>query len=275
MKKLIVCISLISTLLSSAQDSTSNQKADKSARREEKQDRISAMIKQEEEGVLAYKKQTALGLQLRTNGYGFFFEKGKTRSPRKTNLYVFEVNEIKHPKEYKEQQANGVFANSYIYGKINNFYPVKLGFGQQYILGQKGNKNGIAVMAIYQGGLSLGLLRPYYLRVAENNKERDIKYNSPDSTLFLDPSVIIGSSGLSKGWNEIKLKPGAFIKSAMRFDFGRYNETVQAIEIGLSLEGYASKIEIMTPRTGDGFDAVKANNLFFQGHIAFLFGRRK
>lgn len=275
MKKLIVFISLLTAVHSFAQDSTGSRISEKSSRREEKQDRISAMIKQEEEGVLAYKKQSAFGLQLRTNGYGFFYELGKTRSPRFTNLYVFEVNEIKHPKEYKEQQANGVFANSYIYGKINNFYPVKLGFGQQYILGQKGNKNGIAVMAVYQGGLSLGLLRPYYLRVAENNKERDIKYDSPDSTLFLDPSIIIGSSGLSKGWSEIKLKPGAFVKGAMRFDFGRYNEMVQAIEIGLSLEGYSSKIEIMAPRTGDGFEAVKGKNLFLQGHIAFLFGRRK
>jgi hypothetical protein len=232
------------------------------------------MVKQEEEGVLAYSKQSAFGLQLRSNGYGAFYELGRTRSPRFTNLYLLEINEIKHPKEFKEQ-TNGVFGNSYIYGKINNFYPVKLGFGQQYILGQKGNKNGIAVMAIYQGGLSLGLLRPYYLIINANNQERDAKYESADSTFFLDPSAIMGNSGLGKGWNEIKVKPGAFVKGAMRFDFGRFNEMVQAIEVGLSVEGYSSKIEIMAPRTKESNPGVKGQNLFFQGHIAFLFGRRK
>ena len=37
--------------------------------------------------------------------------------------------------------------------------------GQQYLIGGKGNKNGVAVSAIYGGGLSLGYLKPYYLNV--------------------------------------------------------------------------------------------------------------
>ena len=114
-----------------------------------------------------YSKQTSFGLQLRTNGYGLFLEIGRSRSPRFTNLYVLELTEIKHPKEEKVSNVSTFFSNSFIYGKINNFYQAKLGFGQQYVFGQKGNKNGIAVLGIVHGGLSLGLLKPYYIQIQE------------------------------------------------------------------------------------------------------------
>jgi hypothetical protein len=78
---------------------------------------------------------------------------------------------------------------------------------------------------------------------------------------------IFGGGGIGKGWNKLKVKPGGFVKAALRFDFGRYNESIQALEIGMSLEAYSQKIELMA------FNEPK--QLFFQGHIAFVFGNRK
>jgi hypothetical protein len=115
--------------------------------------------------------------------------------------------------------------------------------------------------------LDLGLLKPYYLDVqdsAGNNKS--IKY-ADNNTLFLSTGSIYGGSGFTKGWNELKVKPGLFVKSALRFDFGRYNESVQALEIGLSAEGFAQKIPIMIHNT--------PKQLFVQMHIAFVFGGRR
>jgi hypothetical protein len=273
-KKLAVLFCILCSLYTSAQDSTSAQRASKTSKKDEKRDRRNAILRQEEEGVLVYNRQTLFGLQLRTNGYGLIFEHGRSKSPRFTNLYSVELSEIKHPKEERQETSNGIFSNSFMYGKVNNFYQLKLGFGQQYIFGQKGNKNGIAVMGIYGGGLSLGLLRPYYLNVTDNGTDRDIKYDSADSVLFLS-GAINGSSGISKGWGEMKMKPGAFVKSALRFDFGRFNESVQAVEIGLSVDAYAQKIEIMVPRDSNGEQGIKPKQLFYQMHIAILFGRRK
>jgi hypothetical protein len=62
------------------------RQSSKEARRAEKRERISAMVKQEEEGVLAYYKQSAFGVQLRTNGFGAFYELGRMKTPRRTNL---------------------------------------------------------------------------------------------------------------------------------------------------------------------------------------------
>jgi hypothetical protein len=225
------------------------------------------MIKQEEEGALIYNKQTVFGIQLRTNGYGLLYEKGHTKTRRKTLFYGIELTEIKDPKEEKTPTGFFSFSNPYIFGKINNFYQLKFGYGQQYLFGQKGNKNGVAVTGNYQGGIALGMLRPYYLQVNDGSGNRDIKYNTEDSAQFLDQSQIQGSAGLGKGWGEIKFKPGLFVKGSMRFDWGHYNEMVSGIEIGMSIEAYAQKIPILL--------FAKERQIFFQGHIALVFGRRK
>jgi hypothetical protein len=266
-KKIFIIIGLLTGFIVIGKEATA-QKTDRETRREEKRKRTNSIIKQEEEGVLSYVRQNAFGLQLRTNGYGLFYELGRMRSPRFTNIYTIELTEIQHPKEEKVSSGTGfLLGNSYKFGKINNFFAGKLGFGQQYIFGQKGNKNGIAVIGSLQGGLAVGLLKPYYLQIVENGDTREIKYTPEDQHLFLDYSSIQGSAGFTKGWNEVKIKPGGFVKTALRFDFGGYNESITAVELGMSLEGYAQKIEIMALN--------KAQQLFFQAHFALVFGGRK
>lgn len=250
-----------------AQDSTAIRQNQKEARKSEKREKINSMVKQEEEGILSYRKQSIFAFELRTNGYGAMYEVGKMKTVRRTNIYFAEFNEIKDPKEQKLPQGGTFFGNPYIYGKKNYFYPFKLGYGQQLMLGQKGNKNGVAVIATYSGGLSLGLLRPYYLDVENPNTgvRKTIKYDD-DSTTFVTGNIY-GGAGLAKGWNEIKVKPGAFIKSTLRFDWGRFNEMVSGIEVGASLEFYSEKIPIELYQ--------KEKQLFFQAHVALLLGRRK
>ena len=70
-----------------------------------------------------------------------------------------------------------------------------------------------------------------------------------------------------KGWGEMKITPGVFAKTGLRYDFGRYNEVVSGIEIGISAEYYSGNIPIMLYQ--------KDKQFFYQGHIAFMFGRRK
>lgn len=276
MKKLSITVILAMIVIASAaQDSTGTSQGKKNDKKEARRQKISNLIRQAEEGVLVYRKQSIFGVQFRTNGYGLFYELGRMKTTRKTNIYRIDLTEIKHPKEEKQSSGGvaGIFNNPYIYGKLNSFYQLTLGFGQQYILGQKGNKNGVAVSAVYSGGLVLGLLRPYYLEVKDPNGGDNlvIKYSQKDSVLFLDllpgRNGIVGGGGFGKGWGELKIKPGGFLKTALRFDYGRFNELVSGIEIGISGEFYSSKIPIL-------FDQ-KENQFFFQGYIAVLFGRRK
>ena len=270
MKKLPLTVLLATIVMtSSAQKDTSGRKPSKDDKKEERRQKINTMIKQSEEGVLVYRKQNIFGLQGRTNGFGAFYEIGQMKTNRKTNIYRIDITEIKNQKEEKLSGGGGlVFGNPFIYGKINSFYQVTLGFGQQYMLGQKGNKNGVAVSAVFNGGLALGLLKPYFIEVQDpvSGQNKTIKYSKADSSLFLGPTII-GGGGIGKGWSEIKIKPGAFVKSALRFDYGRFNEVVSGIEAGLSIEFYGSKIPMMIGQ--------KEKQMFFQGYLSILFGRRK
>lgn len=264
MKKLSLLIFILSLAVTSfSQTNRENRKVKKEQRRE----KINELARQAEEGVLVYEKQTVFGVQIRTNGYGIFYEKGKMKTNRKTNFLRIDLTEVKEPKEEKQYGGSFIFGNPYIYGKRNYLYPLTIGYGQQYILGQKGNKNGVAVAATYSAGLTIGLLRPYYLKVEDQQAERFIKYSSADSALFLDRTIILSGGGFGKGWGDLKVKPGAFVKGALRFDFGRFNESVTALEIGASVDAYASKVPIMLLQ--------KERRFFTQIHVAFLFGKRK
>ena len=240
-------------------------------KKEEKKERIKQLIIQEEQGAIIYQKQSIFGIKLNTDGYGAFFELGRLKTPRKSNLYSLEIGERKHSKEEKITSSQGGYlSNPYIFGKINNFYYAKLGYSQQRLIGNKGNKNGVAVSAIYGGGFSAGLLKPYYLKVSdtENNVE-DVKYhNADDDNIFLEnQEQVLGASGFGKGFGEMKFTPGAFVKTALRFDYGRYNELVSAIEVGLNLEIYSKKMPVML--------ANKDKQMFFNAYAAIAFGRRK
>lgn len=237
----------------------------KKTRQEQKRAHVNELIKQEEEGVITYKKSFAFGAKLTTDGYGVFFELGRASSVKKALLYQLEISERKH---IKEEKQNSYYSNSvpFIYGKENFFYPVKLGVQQQILLGNKSNKNGVAVTANYGGGITMALLRPYYVQVQNGNGVTYIKYNSPDSAQFLS-GTIFGGPDLGKGWSELTVTPGVYAKTALRFDYGSYNEVISAIEVGVSGEFYTKKIPQMVYN--------KEKQFFFSAYVTIVFGKRK
>lgn len=232
---------------------------------DQKREHINSIIKQEEEGVITYKKSFAFGAKLTTDGYGIFFELGRASTVKKGLLYQLEISERKHQ---KEEKLNSMYSNSvpFIYGKENYVYPVKLGVQQQILLGNKSNKNGVAVTGNFGGGITASLLRPYYVQVRQGNGIDYVKYDSPDSSLFLS-GQIYGGPGFGKGWNEIKVIPGLYAKAAMRFDYGAYNEVISALEVGVTGEYYTKGIPQMVYNTQKQF--------FFGGYVAIIFGKRK
>jgi hypothetical protein len=233
-------------------------------RKEAKRERINALLKQEEEGEIIFSKQSAFGLKLNTDGYGISYEIGRFKSPRVATIFQIELNEKKHKKEKRISLTNGFNFNSVIYGKLNNFYQAKLGVGQQRIIGGKGNKNGVAVMAIYAAGLSVGLQKPYFVDVTDLNSQR-VRKTYP--TISDSGYVEQGASGFTVGWDKVQPKWGGHAKAAMRFDYGRFNETVTAIEVGLNAEYYFADVYQMAYNEPKKF--------FFNAYISLLLGRRK
>jgi hypothetical protein len=251
-----------------------SQTPEKKETRRERQAKIDARIRkmqsEAEQGALIFNKQSAFSISLRSDGYGIGYEQGKYKKINKTNLWWFTLGERRHFKEEKLiQQTNLGFqiGNPYIYGKQNNFYFLNIGFGKQLMLGSKSAKNGVAVSAIYGGGLTLGMLKPYYLEAFNNIGTTDIIKFDDDNNRFTDPNSIKGSAPFGRGFNEIKYVPGVFTKGALRFDFGRYNDIMSALEMGVSAEYYSQKMPIMLLN--------KEKNLFVTGYVSLIFGSRR
>ena len=263
MKKLFLFILMtISSYFGMAQDSINVRKQKK----EEKKQRINAIAKQEEEGVIVYKKHMAGGIKLTNDGSGLFGEIARARSVEKALLFQIEITERKHIKEEKLQNDYSPTA-PVIYGKINYFYPVKLGVQVQKLLGNKGNKNGVSLSFNYGGGISLGLLRPYLVEVDKGNGTYEfVGYNSPDSNYFLN-GPIVGGPTFSEGWGKMKITPGFYAKTGLRFDYGKYNEMINGLEIGATAEFYSKKIPQMI--------VVKQYQYFLGAYVTLVFGRRK
>jgi hypothetical protein len=259
MKKIFFSILMFAISLNVlAQDKTKSKRDQKKEIRKEK---ITALIKQEEEGVITYSKHFLGGVKLTTDGYGAFLEIGRAQSVKKSLLFQLDITERKHPKEEKQFSTSGN-AGPFIYGKINFFYPVKLGVQEQFLLGNKGNKNGVSISANAGGGVSIGLIRPYLL----NYNNIGFKGLADDSARFLFEQPLNGPN-LGTGFNKLKVTPGAYVKGGVRFDYGKYNEMINAIEVGLVTEYYTKVIPQMI--------FTKHEKLFFSAYVAILFGKRK
>jgi hypothetical protein len=144
-----------------------------------------------------------------------------------------------------------------------------MAIGQQHLIGGKGNKNGVAVTALYAGGVSLGLLKPYFVDV-QNQQTGETTRKTFDQLVSDTGSsqlVVTGASGFTVGWDHLSVQPGVNAKTAMRFDYGRLNQTITAIEVGLTGEFYFSKIPLLlyTPQ----------KQFFFNAYVSILFGSRK
>lgn len=245
-----------------------NAQKSRKERKEARNEKINALIKQEEEGVLVYKKHNIYGGVLNTDGIGVFFEKGIRQDKRKMSLLRFELAERKHIKEERTVSGANVLGqiNTAVLYKLNNFYQFRVGYGYQYLLGSKGNKNGIEVSAVGIGGLTLGLLKPYLFDVGDvNGKNFRADWEQYDTTASI--INLYGASGFTQGWNNLKIRPGAFLKAGLRFDYGRFNETVSAVDVGIFGEFFSSKIPQVY--------FIKQRQFFFGAYLGLLIGKRK
>lgn len=240
-------------------------------KKELRQKHIKQLIQKEEEGQLIFNKQFVFGVQLNSDGYGLSFQLARFKTPYLSNFYELSLGEHKSDKEERVLNLSIPGGNFFKYGKINNFFYAKLGFGQQRLIGGKGNKNGVAVSLLYSGGFSAGLLKPYVLEARDSitGVSQFISYdkNNPDARYVDKPYLIIGPGGFFKGWNQLKFRPGVYGKVGMRFDYGRYRETISALEVGINAEYYQYGMPIMANIRGEQF--------FFNVYAALQFGVRK
>jgi hypothetical protein len=218
-------------------------------------------------------KEVSGAFRLNSDGWAVAFEKGriKSKEPKKSDMFhdvrfwQIEFSERRNPKELRmyANDASTSGGKAYAYGKINNLYALRFNIGKKKMIAGKPYPNSISIHWLYAGGLTLGLLKPYYIITADKGS---IKYSAENQASFLNVNNIVGAAGFSTGLSETKIIPGLNLKTALHFDFGANKNLLSAVELGVSGEFYTQNIELMANQ--------KAVPYFFNLYAGIQFGRR-
>ena len=101
-------------------------------------------------------------------------------------------------------------------------------YGQELVLFKKAPEEGVHLNAVFAGGLSLGLLKPYYIRYLNRNEEIIVAYDPEVHSI----NAIVGSGSFLDGFSKMELLYGFNFKAALSFELGAYNDSVVGVETG-------------------------------------------
>jgi hypothetical protein len=235
--------------------------------------------------LLVYKQYSLFG-QVHGNGFGAGYRYGKIKSITKYNFQEFEFLQLKHPKAMKrlgDFTISNVTSRRYSYGVLNQLFAFRYGLGTQRTLSEKPYWGGLQVDYTASFGAVLGLAIPQYLRIlhwkrdtvwqSENtyviiNREPYTEVEKYDPNRHNNPYDIIGMGPVFKGLLNLRPYPGIYGRFGFNFDFGKYQERVNAVEVGVMIDVFPIPVPMV---------AHLPKNFFFANfYIAWHFyGERK
>ncbi|UHG90254.1 hypothetical protein [Spirosoma oryzicola] len=228
-----------------------------------------------------YRVITTYGITSNTNSGilgGLSFRQSKLLSgdffglPQYRYLSIELVN-VKHPKEL---QTTSNFASSrYIYGKENYLFALRGQYGREIKLFDRSGDDGIAVSGIFAAGPTIGIIKPYYVKIQEGNQTRSVAFSSLNQGAGSPQGAPIGSGGFFQGLGESKLTVGLNVKAAMSFELSTFRNNTTGVEIGFLAEVFPNKV-IIIPNPGPNGSREDGNrNFFTSGYITLFFGNKK
>ena len=214
-----------------------------------------------------FRNEQSLALLLNSNGYGINGRYAKRINARRKTIFDIDFVGIKHPKEVRISN-NFISNRSFVYGKQNSFFNLRVGYGKQKELYRKIDKGGISIRRFFSFGPTAGFIKPIYYEVFETNQSNpgseyyltDKKFNTS-----IHQTSIYGRSSFCKGFNEIEVVPGIHGRLGISFEYSRQSITLHALEGGIMLDAFPKKIPIM---------ATEDNSfIFFSLFVSYRFGK--
>lgn len=220
-----------------------------------------------EETTTIIKSESSFGIGAHTNGYQLTYRWGKYTTATTKRIFEIEGANIKHPREIKTLEQRDDNNRGFVFGKLNALFVIRPSIGYHKIIFPKQSLRGVSIGYVSHFGASIGLAKPVYLNIIKFNQNRP-------STLAIerfDPEIhnlsnIYGRASFFNGVSELKIHPGLFGKLGLHFDYGDDRETLRAIEVGIKVDAYFSRIPIL---------AFTDNNLIYPNfYLAVFFGKK-
>lgn len=223
------------------------------------------------EEMIIYNREWSAAIQMHSLGYGIAYRPGKNPNAFKTVLWNLELITMKSPKQIKI--INPYYNNSkrYVYGKLNDVFMIRGGYGLKKQLNRKPYWGGVELRWLMEGGLSAAFEKPYYyfvMNITEGSggilmQHIETKKFDESSTSTDD---IYGRAPFTRGINEIGIRPGIYLKTGLNFEFGYVKTRIKALEAGAAVEIFPQGISIMADERNQRF--------FLTFYVSFGFGKR-
>jgi len=225
--------------------------------------------------VILYSKQRTLGATLSSQGFGVGTYLSKFRGAYKLWQLNCDMNFVKHEKETKSwnsviQDPN---ARPYFYGKLNNFYTLRLGVGIKKIITEKLRKSGVQVSWQWSVGPVLGVLKPIYLEIIKEDPFRQPYIEVERSDIKYSISDIYGRASSLQGIDQLSALPGAFAKLSFSFEYSNEREGLKGIEVGACSDIFSKKVPIMA-LSKNAENNPRNHQLFVSLFVNFFFGTK-
>lgn len=222
--------------------------------------RIAALAQDAENPKLAaqkdyqFSKEMSGGVKMMTNGFSLYAEFGLIKNIYRTHLFQAEYQ---YYIDYKEKRTKSLLQNGrdYRFGLQNRFHVIRFSYGFESAIADKAARNGVRLSWVGFAGVSLGLLKPYYLNLTYPDQVdgRAEKYSESNKDVFLNKGRILDAAPFYKGMSEMKPVVGGHVKVGLNFDWGSRDAFVKAIEAGVQADIYYKKIPIMVNENTNQF----------------------
>lgn len=191
-----------------------------------------------------YRSHWYLGPRLASNGLGFDFHYERRFQDKLRHGFEFSVSQIKAHKESRITNPYYEESKSYVFGKINQVYTLRLSYLFTRSLFEQKRFKGVSIRYKQSVGLSLGLLKPVYVKIKEPFIE-DITIKPTDERY--DPTIhteeyVFGRSSMFMGFSELTKHLGACYKTGFQFDFNANKSHISAVEIGVQMDIFPRKL---------------------------------
>ena len=219
---------------------------------------------------LVYNYQNTYNVAIHTRGFGAGFKIGKIKSIHVTRNWEIEAVSLRSLKELKTLNISSWNMRPFIYGKLNNVFVLRVGYGEERRIYGKPYWGGVETSWTYEGGASLAWLKPYYYYVSVYKPVGDGTYiETYDEQTFdhKDEWVdILGRSAFTKGFSESRFSPGVHASLGLSFDFSASRTRVRALHIDVKAEYFPIGVSIM--------DSERNKHVFLTFMLSYNWGSR-
>lgn len=232
----------------------------------------------------SYRRETVFGINFNTQGGligGVNVRSSRVLDDRWLRFWSLEGVFFKNSKE--ETVTNPYTGGNFTGYKTNYAFALRPSVGVQRVLFRKAAESGVQINALLSAGPSIGLLMPYYISY-DYDAARNGQFRNDDNVVNeqYDPAkhtvsgAIVDRAPFFAGIGGTQVVPGAHLRGALSFEYGRYRDAVAGAEVGFLLEGYTKRLITLDPSTTPGAaDVNSLNKQFFPSvYLTLYLGHR-